>query len=199
MSQSSPSQTWSAALIAFAKLLFGFAPWLAFLFIAHGTMFRVKVGLVVALVLSVAMGVARLHRGIILWVGLVFFVCASVAVIVFENLWTLRHMGILANGALAAGAWLTVVLRRPFTLDYAKEHTDPALWSHPLFLKTNYVITSAWAATFTLNAGLAFLKMNRLVFDELTIELMSYALLIGCAVFTVWYQGYARRMRAQKA
>lgn len=186
-------------LMAFAKLLLAFAPWLSFLLIAHDTMSRVKVGLLVALALSVVMGVARLHRGIILWVGLVFFGCASVAVVGFENLWTLRHMGVLAHGALAGGSWLTVIVKRPFTLDYAKEHTDRSLWDNPVFLKTNIIITSAWAATFTVTAGLAFLKMNRLVFDDLTLELISYALLIGCAFFTVWYQGHVRKMRTQKA
>ena len=47
-----------------------FAPWLAFLIIAQGSLLRLKLGLVVALALSVVMGVTRLHRGIILWVGL---------------------------------------------------------------------------------------------------------------------------------
>jgi hypothetical protein len=187
-----------AMLMAFAKLLHAFAPWLAFLFIAHDTMFRVKVGLLVALALSVVMGVAHLHRGIILWVGLVFFSCASVAVVGIEHLWTLKHMGVLANGALAAGSWLTVIVRRPFTLDYAKAHTDPALWDNPVFLRTNTVITSIWAAVFTVNCGLAFLKMNRMVFDDLTIELISYALLIGCACFTVWYPGHAQKISMQK-
>jgi hypothetical protein len=57
----------------FLKLILAFAPWLAFLIIAHGSLFRLKLGLIVALVLSIGMGVARLHRGVILWVGLVFF------------------------------------------------------------------------------------------------------------------------------
>jgi len=173
---------------AFAKLLLAFAPWLSFLVIAHGSLFRVKVGLVVALVLSVAMGLARLHRGIILWVGLVFFGCASVAVIGFEDRWTLTHMGVLANGALAAGAWLTIAVKNPFTLDYAKAHTDPALWEHPAFLRTNYTVTAAWAAVFTLNAGIAVLKMQHLLFSDLILELASYALLVGCALFTAWVQ-----------
>lgn len=46
------------------KLLLAFAPWLAFLFIAHGSLLRLKIGLVVALALSVVMGVTRLHRGL---------------------------------------------------------------------------------------------------------------------------------------
>jgi hypothetical protein len=182
-------------LKAFAKLLLAFAPWIAFLLIAHGSLARVRRGLVVALALSAAMGLARLHRGIILWVGLVFFAGASVAVIGFEDAWTLRHMGVLANGALAAGAWLTILAGRPFTLDYARAHTDPALWEHPAFLRTNYRVTALWACAFTLNAGLAFLKMNHLWFSELAFELMSYALLVGCALISAWVQ--ARRRAAQ--
>lgn len=186
-------------LTAFAKLLLAFAPWLSFLLIAHGSLLRVKLGLVVGLALSVAMGLTHLHRGIILWVGLVFFGCAGVAVIGFEDPWTLKHMGVLANGALAAGTWLTIALKKPFTLDYAKEHTDPALWDNPVFLKTNYLIAAAWASAFTANTGLAFLKMRHVLFSELTFELMSYALLIGCALYTARVQARAASMRARGA
>ena len=30
-------------------------------------------------------------------------------------------------------------MRKPFTLDYARDHTDPALWGSPIFLRTNMV------------------------------------------------------------
>jgi len=53
--------------MSFFKLLLVFAPWLAFLFIARGSLFRLKLGLVVAIVLSIVMGITRLHRGVILW------------------------------------------------------------------------------------------------------------------------------------
>jgi hypothetical protein len=183
-------------MLAFVKLLMAFAPWLAFLVIAHDTLYRVKLGLIVALVLSIVMGVARLHRGIILWVGLVFFGCATVAVVAMEDMWTLRHMGVLANGALAAGAWLTILVGKPFTLDYAREHTDPSLWDDPRFLRSNSIITSVWAATFTLNAGLAFAKMAHAGLSDLTYEVISYALLVGTALFTTWYPAHLRRSRA---
>ena len=55
-------------------------------------------------------------------------------------------MGVLANGTLAAAIWFTIVIKRPFTLDYAKEHTDASL-------------PSAWGASLTANAALAFGKM----------------------------------------
>lgn len=180
--------------MTFLKLLISFAPWLSFLVIAHGSPFRVKLGLAVALILSIVMGAARFHRGIILWVGLIFFSCATVAVAFFESVWTLRHMGVLANGALAIGTWLTIFLGRPFTLDYAKEHTDPSLWNSPLFLKSNYVITSAWAATFSINCWIAYFKMERLGGAGLAYEFVSYSLLIATALFTVCYPKHLQKL-----
>ena len=38
--------------MSFLKLLLAFLPWLSFLVIAHGSLFRLKLGLVVALILS---------------------------------------------------------------------------------------------------------------------------------------------------
>ncbi|GAA4258897.1 hypothetical protein [Azospirillum formosense] len=43
---------------------------------------------------------------------------------------------------------LLIVLHRPFTLQYAREHVAPDLWDSPDFIRTNYVITGAWALAF---------------------------------------------------
>jgi hypothetical protein len=181
------------------KLLLAFLPWISLLVIAHGGMLRLKIGLVVALVLSVVMGVARLHRGVILWAGLTFFIFATLAVVAFDNMWTARHMGVLANGMLASSTWLTVVLKRPFTLEYAREHVDPSLWSDPLFMKTNVVLTSLWGSIFTVNAVLAWGKMEQFVLPELAYEIISYTLLVGTVVFTNWYPKHVRQRRQAEA
>jgi hypothetical protein len=179
-------------VIQFLKLVLSFAPWLSFLIIAHGSMFRLKLGLAVALLLTVAMGLAKLHRGVILWVGLAFFAYASVAVFGFQHMWTIRFMGVLANGALALGTWYGVLAGNPFTLEYAKEHTDPSHWKHPAFIRANMVITSVWGASFTVNALLALLGSLDMM-EGLAKELASYAVLLGTCVFTVWYPEYAKR------
>ncbi|WP_296805846.1 hypothetical protein [Thiocapsa sp.] len=97
--------------------------------IAHEGLFRLQLGLGVALALSVILGLTGIHRGVILWAGLVFFSLASIAVIGFPDLWTIRHMGVLAAGMLATATWFSVLIRKPFTLDYARAHTDRSLWS----------------------------------------------------------------------
>jgi len=180
--------------MSFFKLLLAFAPWLSFLVIAHGSLFRLKIGLVVALLVSVVMGVARLHRGVILWAGLLFFSLTTVAVVVFESMWAARYMGILASGTLAASTWITVAFKRPFTLDYAREHTAPSLWHNPLFIRTNVILTSAWGTIFTVNTLLAWGKMDHFVLSDLGYEILSYGLLIGTVAFTTWYPKHLRRV-----
>ncbi len=182
----------------FLRLILGFAPWLAFLIIAHGSLFRLKLGLVIALVLSIVMAVTRLHRGIIMWVGLIFFSAAVLLVVGLNTLWTVRYMGLLATGVLAISSWTTLLIGRPFTLDYARQHVDPALWNDPRFLSINRRLTAAWGVAFTINALLAFGKMQRLGMGPLGYELLSYACLVGTALFTSWYPGHVRRRaRAQ--
>lgn len=177
---------------SFLKMLLAFLPWIAFLFIAHGSLFRLKIGLVVALVISVAMGISRLHRGVILWGGLIFFAYATLAIVAFENMWMVKYMGIIASGVLATATWLTVILKKPFTLDYARVHTDPSLWDSPLFIRTNFFLTSVWGVTFTVNAILAWGKMEHFILPELGYELFSYALLIGTMAFSIWYPNHVK-------
>jgi hypothetical protein len=181
--------------LSFLKLLLAFAPWLAFLVIARDRLFRLKLGLVIALLLSVVMGLARLHRGIVLWAGLIFFTYATLAVVVFGDMWSVRHMGVLANGALGLSAWVTIAVGKPFTLDYSREHTDPTLWNHPSFIRNNVFITAVWATAFTVNAVLAWGKMVDFLAPEWGYDVLSYTILIATAAFTTLYSNHLGRSR----
>lgn len=55
---------------------------------------------------------------------------------------------------IAAAAWISIALRRPFTLGIAKRSTPPSIWTTPVFYRTNLIITAVWAATFTVAAVL---------------------------------------------
>jgi hypothetical protein len=102
-------------------------------------------------------------------------------------------MGALASGALAVASWASTAIGKPFTLDYARQETDPALWNHPAFLRSNVRITSVWASAFTANAALARSKTSGLWLPSRGYEVVSYALSIGAAAFTSWYSTERRR------
>jgi hypothetical protein len=182
----------------FFRLVLNFAPWIALLTIAQGSLFRLKLGLVVALVLTLILGLARLQRGVIFWAGLIFFSLTTLAVLGFEETWTIRYMGILSNGTLALVAWSTLAIGKPFTLDFARAHTDPSRWTDPIFIRTNQILTAAWGLTFTLNAILAFGKMESFLLSDGPYQAVNMALLVTCAAFTSWYPGHVRR-RLQSA
>ena len=173
-----------------------FAPWIAFLIIARDTLHRVEFGLLAALILSVVMAVLKLHRGIIMYVGLIFFTGATIAVLGFHNIWTIRHLGVIANGALAIGSWITLLINKPFTLEYARQHTDPSKWHDPLFIRVNEQLTTAWASVFTFNTVIAWAQMKHHL-PEWACHTVSYAALIGAAAFTSWYPNHVRRKAGQ--
>lgn len=183
----------------FFKLVFSFAPWLSFMIIAHDSLFRLKLGLVTALVMSVVMGVLRLHRGVILWVGLAFFSYATIAVLAFENMWTVKYMGILAHASLCVGTWYTVLVKRPFTLEYAREQVDPALWNSRSFIQTNMIITAAWGGCFAIGALIAWHKVTWQVLPNWGYEIINYSLMISCMIFSTAYPAYLRRASTRSA
>jgi hypothetical protein len=89
-------------------------------------------------------------------------------------------------------ALLSIAIRLPFTLQYARENVDHAVTLLPGFMRANYIITWAWTGAVVL----------MLVADILMIYMPNLPLWIGlgiafaarnCAVyFTKWYPQYRR-------
>lgn len=173
------------------KSLAPWMPWLAFLLIAHGGMGRLAAGLVVALVAAVILAWMGLYRGVLMWAGLAFFALALVAVFGLRSEWFLTHLSVIANSMLAVGAWGSLLVGRPFTVAYAREHTDPARWNDPLFIRVNVLITAAWAAAFTLNAGAAWLQVRHPL-PPWAAAAIQFGTLLAATVFTWWYPARVR-------
>ncbi|MGE2713202.1 hypothetical protein ACQI4L_04000 [Mycolicibacterium litorale] len=88
--------------------------------------------------------------------GVAFFaVLAALGLIAPEDTirWLEMWAGELSNIALAGFAVITLLIRRPFTLAYAKDTAPPDIWEIPLFLRINYVISAVWAGAFLVSAA----------------------------------------------
>lgn len=66
--------------------------------------------------------------------------------------WLEMWAGELTNGALALFALAGLVVRRPFTMAYARDVVDHEHWDTPVFKRVNYVLTGVWAAAFAFAA-----------------------------------------------
>jgi hypothetical protein len=114
---------------------------------------------------------------------------ASDRVIEWLQLWA----GELSSIALAAFAIVTLVIRRPFTLAYAKDTTPKEHWDNPIFLRINYVLSTAWAGAFLFSAlvgayGDAVLRDND---NFWTAWILPIGAIIFAVSFSEFYPDYA--------
>jgi hypothetical protein len=125
------------------------------------------------------------YFGVLAILGLV----ASDATIDWLQLWA----GELSNIALAAFAIVTLLIRKPFTLAYAKDTTPREHWDEPLFLRINYAISAVWAGAFLVSAivgayGDAVLRDND---NFWTAWIVPLAAIIFAGSFTEFYPDLA--------
>ncbi|MCW2689965.1 MAG: hypothetical protein JWR37_4855 [Mycobacterium sp.] len=131
--------------------------------------------------------------GVFAVIGLV----APEATIRWLELWA----GELTNIALAIFAAVTLLIRRPFTLAYAKDSTPQEIWDSPVFLRVNYVITAVWAGAFFFSAAVGFYGDAVLHSSDnfWTGWILQLAGLFFAVSFTEFYPDYARAKALQEA
>ncbi|MGM4928944.1 hypothetical protein [Tardiphaga sp. 619_E2_N8_5] len=148
---------------------------------------------------------AALSLGIVVWDvirGGSLKMLAAGSVLIFSALgcyitlvdgnWSTVAVRLAVDVGLLSIVLLSLAIRLPFTLQYAREMVDAETLKLPGFMKANYILTWAWAGAFVL----------MLVADMLIMYMPSLPLWIGFAVafaarnsavaFTKWYPQYRR-------
>lgn len=93
---------------------------------------------------------------------------------------------ICVDGGLLLIVLMTIVIKKPFTLEYAKERVDASLWNNPSFLHTNMMVSAAWAVAFAVIV-LADVALWRNVLSGRLITLIIVGALYAAIRFTTWY------------
>jgi len=134
----------------------------------------------------------------ILEVGtLIFFLGLTVAALIIEPYDLARWVDLSGDMALLAIVSISLILKKPFTLQYAREDTPPEFWDTPDFLRANYIITSVWLAAFFFNTSFA---ASRAVFQHSDIWvdwLVSLSCFGSAITFTNWYRKRLERKSGQ--
>jgi hypothetical protein len=105
--------------------------------------------------------------------------------------------GETANIALLLVVLGSVLIRQPFTLQYARDDTPREYWDTPEFMRVNYLISWVWVAAFAIEAvsgfyGDAVLDDSNNIWTGWIIQ--TFPLLIA-AQFTIWYPARLKAMR----
>jgi hypothetical protein len=106
--------------------------------------------------------------------------------------WLENYAGEISNIALVLIALGSILIRTPFTLQYAREETDRSLWDNPVFIHINYVITWFWTGAFFVGAVSGFI--GDVVIDNSNNLWTGWIIQVGAIIvaiqFTQWYPDY---------
>jgi hypothetical protein len=106
--------------------------------------------------------------------------------------WSIIMVRLLVDSGLMAVVLVSILIRQPFTLQYAREKVEPARWGEPAFVRSNYVISSVWAAAFAAMVG-ADLVMLLLPGVPLWVGItVTVSALVSAVHFTSWYPRHIR-------
>ncbi|SDR87353.1 hypothetical protein [Bradyrhizobium canariense] len=115
-----------------------------------------------------------------------------------DSSWSSPAVRLAVDGGVLAMALVSIAIRFPFTLQYAREIVDSETRKLPGFMHANYVITWAWTAAFVLMV-LTNVLMIYLPSLPLWVGLaIALAARNGAALFTKWYPKHRREMAAKQ-
>jgi hypothetical protein len=101
--------------------------------------------------------------------------------------WSIAGVRLRVDAGLLAIVLASMAVRRPFTLQYAREQVAPAFWDSAVFARTNYVITGAWAVAFAVLVGADLMLVYLPDVPARVAVIMTILALVGAIKFTGWY------------
>jgi len=179
------------------SIILAFAPFILFAIVDQiaGSVPGLAAGAVAAALLLLRDVAGQRQAPKILELGtLVLFAGLALYAVLARPDWSLATVRLLVDGGLLAIVLASLVLRRPFTLQYARAQVPQEFWNSPVFLHTNYAITGVWALAFAVMvaADLSFIYLSALP-PQVGIAATVVAI-IAAVKFTAWYP---QRVRAR--
>jgi carotenoid cleavage dioxygenase len=129
------------------SILGGFIPWIFFSLVYQpSSPTMILVSSIGSIILMGLLNFKEIQKGFVLpWGSLLFFAFSALNGAFGFWVWGETYAYLLVNSALAAIVLLSMVLGKPFTLQYAREQVDKSKWNHPIFIKINWILTGIWA------------------------------------------------------
>jgi hypothetical protein len=171
-------------------ILLGFAPFLVFIVLERTVGFELGLrgAAATALLLLLRDVVMRHRRPKVLELGtFILFCLLAIYGALLGAQWSFAKVRLSVDGGLLLIVLLSMAIRQPFTLQYARESVPAEIWAQPRFIRTNYIITAAWAAAF---AAMVAVDLAWVVSPDLSptiVILVTVAAVLAAAYFTSWY------------
>jgi hypothetical protein len=181
-------------------ILLAFAPFIVFAVVDR--LVGATEGLVAAALVSAAMlirdWITPGRSPKILEIGtLLLFAGLSLYAVLAGPAWSVIGVRLCVDTGLFLIVLASMAVGRPFTMQYAREQVAPEFWSTPQFIRTNYVITGAWALAFAVMVIAEFALLYVPDLPKRAGVIVIVLALIGAVKFAAWYPDRARGLREQ--
>ena len=180
-----------------AKFLLGFMPWLLFLFLSGHTLVSLERSILISLLASVLFSLKELRKGFILqWGTLFFFIACTLTVNFLRLMFVVKNMAIISNGFFACLIWGTILIGKPFTLQYAKVDLPKEQWDDPALIRSCRFIAIVWALLLTFSALVSYFRiLNPTFLPDWVYFDITIGIILGGSIFTSLYKKYKRNQR----
>ncbi len=181
------------------NILLGLAPFIAFFALARSI--GAAAGLWAAAAIAVALLARARLRGQtevkVLEAGAaVLFVALAVVASFVRPDWSLFEVRVVVDLGLVAITLGSILVGRPFTLQYAREQVPQERWTHPLFIAANRRISAVWTLAFVVETVCSALIAWAPGIPPMLPLVANVLALAGAAAFTV---EYPKRLRTRYA
>jgi hypothetical protein len=106
--------------------------------------------------------------------------------------WSVFGVRLCVDAGLLLVVLVSMAIRQPFTLQYARQTTPREVWDSPEFVRTNYIITAAWAAAFAILVIADLVMVYVPGVPPRVGVILTVVALIGAVKFTSWYPEHRR-------
>lgn len=177
------------------RMIEDFIPWILFFLLSGKSQGQLDIAIIVAAIATLFFDYKSLRKGFILsWGTLIYFTFMLTSVALMRNQWVAQHAWLFSNGVLALIAFFSILVRKPFTMQYARELTPSEKWTHPIFIKINYILTMVWGFVFLAGIGLHLIQGLIPSVTGWVFECLTYVPSILAIWFTTRFpQWYKRR------
>jgi hypothetical protein len=107
--------------------------------------------------------------------------------------WSIAGVRLAVDGGLALIVLISIAIRQPFTMQYAKEQVPAEFWRHPIFIRTNDLISGVWLLDFAVSAACDAAAIYLPSVPVGVLVAISVAALVGAIWFTAWYPAQVRK------
>ena len=134
-------------------MLVAFAPFIAFAAVDRlvGSVEGLLAGFAISAAILARDWLSSTRRPKLLEIGTaILFALLAACALIINPAWSVISVRLVVDTGLLAIVLASIIIRQPFTLQYAREQASEETTRSPEFLRTNYVISTVWALAFAI-------------------------------------------------